>query len=555
MDRFIYETSKISDDNEPVYKSKQFVYINDINQSNYASNQIQYDLTSLMNSSKLINFKNMYLMIPLVTVMSTPTIQTNLNTYGLTFKSGYNNLINSVYLESDGQTIAQASVNTNMYVNYVNNTTYSQNDINTKGLLFGYYPDTPTSWSFNDTKNNKGMGSSNNVIYKNSNDIESVYEFNEGAYYRAQKTAGFTSSNSTPVNGSQFLTQNNQQDLQDYVKLSNGSTGSNITYVNTAIIKLSDILNFFDSLPLCRLYCRMTLNLNIGSFVLNTYSSGSTACVTMNLKSLSFPFNTNPIMISALNIDANARGGLNLTKTNDNNAQEVTISVQIARNLQNGNTNQHTLNSTRIYAEIIELQPELEKSYIMNNMDRQISWLDIYSTQLLNIGVGSQYNYVVSNGISHIEGVLCIPFISEVANVCGDISCAPSLSPFSSEPSTTSPLLQLSQLNIYLAGNQLLNQNIYYSYENFFQQILCNQGINGSASKGLSSGSIGLIEHQNNYRYYYFDCSRHSPDDIAPKSVSISGSNLNQIGISIYIFVIYKKYAQMNIETGKLKVR
>lgn len=606
--KYVYESSKVQEIDQNYYKQRQYVWCNDINQSNYSSNQLQYDLTTLYNESSLIDWaNNVELIVPIVSVISVPTIQDpNKNNFALTYKNGYHNILNSVYMESDGQTIHQASQNTNYYVSFKKNTSLNMSDIKTRGAINGLYPDNYNSWKYVNYNNKSiqglsaGSGSINNIIYQNYNDLELNKTYNEGAYYRALKTGGFNKLN----NGSSQL-NNNDNELQDYVQYDPvgistpgqpntiGAAGvQNIIFYTTMVIKLGDISDFVKNLPLCRLYMRLTITLNMGSFKFDYTSEASvgqnnaTQASIIGVTGSSFPFNTNPIMLSNLNTapsnlipdiknppDNIPNGGLSLQTVKQSSTNTVVatesgiVSIQIAKNNINLNnkTYAHILNTTRIYAPVITLEPELEKEYLMNNLDRTIRWRDIYSTQLSNIATGAQFNYVVTNGLSAIKSVLVIPFVSETVNdVNANVSAgattpglalSPALSPFASEPATSSPLLQISQFNLLLAGRQVLNQNMIFGYEQFIQNLYGCNAINGGATEGLNSGLVGFNEFLNNYKYYYINCEYQNSSDIGPKSVAIQGINNNLVPISLYIFVEYEKECELNIETGKIKVR
>jgi hypothetical protein len=48
-----------------------------------------------------------------------------------------------------------------------------------------------------------------------------------------------------------------------------------------------------------------------------------------------------------------------------------------------------------------------------------------------------------------------------------NVNFTPAQSPFGSEPSTTSPLMTLSNLNVFLAGRAILPQNLMYNFNIF----------------------------------------------------------------------------------------
>jgi len=52
----------------------------------------------------------------------------------------------------------------------------------------------------------------------------------------------------------------------------------------------------------------------------------------------------------------------------------------------------------------------------MNNTQKTIIWKDVFSTSLLNQVTQNQVNYVVSNGLSRLNGILIVPMISATSN-------------------------------------------------------------------------------------------------------------------------------------------
>ena len=98
---------------------------------------------------------------------------------------------------------------------------------------------------------------------------------------------------------------------------------------------------------------------------------------------------------------------------------------------------------------------------------------------------------------------------------------SPCVSPFASEPSTTSPLLSITNFNMQLASENILATNINYNFEEFIEQLLPANSINGGQSLGLSSGLIDQLGFQNIYRYYYVNLSRRARDDVSGKGITI----------------------------------
>jgi hypothetical protein len=132
---------------------------------------------------------------------------------------------------------------------------------------------------------------------------------------------------------------------------------------------------------------------------------------------------------------------------------------------------------------------------------------------------------------------------------------SPAISPFATEPATTSPLLSISQFNVQLAGENVLANLLNYTFEEFLEQLAPSHALNGGHSLELSSGLIDLVGFQNIYRYYYVDLSRRAKDDIGAKGITIMGKNDNLVGMDLHCFVVHKKSASLDVETGILEMR
>ncbi len=67
-----------------------------------------------------------------------------------------------------------------------------------------------------------------------------------------------------------------------------------------------------------------------------------------------------------------------------------------------------------------------------------------------------------------MRGLLIIPSYSKVNDVAKN-KIHSALSPFTSYPATTDPLISLTNLNVLLAGENLIQKDMNYSYEMFQQ--------------------------------------------------------------------------------------
>ena len=69
-DEYSYATSVSPQETEFLFSEKQMVYIPDSNGNSYPNSQILFDLASISNSGKFVDWKNAVLTVPLVLNLS-----------------------------------------------------------------------------------------------------------------------------------------------------------------------------------------------------------------------------------------------------------------------------------------------------------------------------------------------------------------------------------------------------------------------------------------------------------------------------------------------------
>ena len=101
-DKFTFQNSLETDENEFIFDSKQFFYVPDQNNGSYPAGQIRFDATALSNSGKLFDSNQSFITIPLVLQMASGTgtcADAVENAFALSLKNGYHQLINSISVE------------------------------------------------------------------------------------------------------------------------------------------------------------------------------------------------------------------------------------------------------------------------------------------------------------------------------------------------------------------------------------------------------------------------------------------------------------------------
>jgi hypothetical protein len=198
-DQFTFEDSDEVLEGSNFFKSKNYIYVNDNSQGGYGgSNQVVFDLTCLSNQDRFCVPNESIIIIPIVTVLSSGDgclSNDKFNDFAVGFKNGYHNLISSVQVEYQNQTVQQLSPYINQYVTFKKLSSTTLDKLKTEGALNGFYPDNATSWSYHDGSGKAdayGNGIRNNANKLISNDPTKVYSgdtFNDGFYKRQLKTS------------------------------------------------------------------------------------------------------------------------------------------------------------------------------------------------------------------------------------------------------------------------------------------------------------------------------------------------------------------------------
>jgi hypothetical protein len=245
---------------------------------------------------------------------------------------------------------------------------------------------------------------------------------------------------------------------------------------------------------------------------------------------------------------------------NINSATPVTkmeLSIGIARNSINssGITYSHpTLSSVRAYCCLYDMTPQAEQMYLSKQSTKTIKYSDFLSFQTLNIGVGANFNQILTNSIARGRRLIGVPQIASAFNFAGTAgTIAPANSPFSTCPNTTSNTA-ITNFNVLVSGTNLYQQNLNYSVENFIQELRKTGSINGGMAQGMSSGLLDQLDYESGYRFIVSDLSRcpsEASDDIS-KSIQVIGTNSGKFPIDILWFLEFDRILTLDLQTGSL---
>jgi hypothetical protein len=196
-----------------------------------------------------------------------------------------------------------------------------------------------------------------------------------------------------------------------------------------------------------------------------------------------------------------------------------------------------------------------ESAYLSSPV-KTIKYTDIYQYQVLNIGANSTFNNLLTNGIANIKSVLLIPFFSSTSSVAQTTGLPAGIPCFQSpfDPAgcgCTSPLVQLSNFNVVVSGQNAIYNQQRYSFEEWNNQLYGQNAVNGGMTDGLTSSLINSLGFEMEYCYYYVNVSRMLPvEESVPKSIQIVGQNYSGKAIDLYCMIEYGVEVSIDILTG-----
>lgn len=581
-DKLVFDLSNEVDGSPSVFIKKDWLSILDNQNGSYNTNESRIDTSQLSNSNKYMNYREAYLEVPLLITSGTTadanvfkplTPATSLDT-SVALQSWYGNLIHAFSLEYNNTTIVQQTPFINMYNCFRLLTTLSYEDLQNQGAVIGFYPDDPQSWHFYQDVSDDGIGFCNN---KNALAIGANVR---GAFFNAKNSKGneglvkrqlqYIHTQDAVVGAAgdtitaRLQTESHIKSLyKSYVSFrdNGGAAGDGtanakgrIAWSVMATIKLKHLHPFFQSVPLLKgAYLRMTLTLNNSSVTITQAAQDANPGPnTMTLGEVSNPVGgVIPFVISSA---ATENGGFDRSAAGTQSIFTTNISVgKKCLNSALGNTAEGTLGDMiTLNVPSYAFNPVFEQSYLSTPIKR-IVYEDVYLYQLRNLS--GSINQLLTNGIANLKSILIIPFhtnLSGVATTDNRLSCPSYQSPFNGAGcGCTDPLINLTNLNIVISGQNLLQDNLKYNYQTFNHHLYGAGSVNGGMTDGLVSGLISKEMFENIYGYYYFDLSRDLPvEDAVPKSVQLIGDIVSTRNVDLMCFLTYGVEISVDVLTG-----
>ena len=570
-DKLVFDLSQEVEGSPSVFVKKDWLNILDNQNSNYNSNQSVIDTSQLSNSNKYMSYREGYLAVPMLLTLATTDLATagaflpattgTSADYAVGLKNWFGQIVHSLTLDYNGTTTIQQTPYCNMWNSFKLMTSLSWNDVWTQGATIGFFPDDPLAFKFikNGTATSSGMGVCNNTTtladpttFGAFNDYR-LGKGNEG-FVKRQQYINFDADGASGdgTYGADLLSSSSSSQIwKSYI--SNKINGVNATTPGVfqisimATIYLKHLHSFFSSIPLLKgAYMKLTLNLN------NATTRFNTTAGIMTLVSVSNAVGgVNPLMIadSTAGQGGVALGASTYTANISVGARCLEPSLSSLTGVQEGGV----ARSVYLYLPSYSFNPVFESAYLSSPI-KQIKYTDIYQYQVKGIQAQTGIvNQLITNGIANIKSILVVPFFADQVAHSGLPSGIPVYqSPF--DPAgcgATSPMIQLTNFNVVVSGQNSIYNTQRYSFEEFNNQLYGVNAVNGGMTDGLTSGLIDRLGFDMEYGYYYVDLSRMLPvEESVPKSIQLIGQNLSQSNIDLFCFIEYGVSVSVDILTG-----
>lgn len=533
----------------------------------------------------------------------------------LAMKNGYWNILHSMNIEFNNGSVVQQTPYMNLWCSFKALTSWSVDDLRDWGAVCGFSPDTSLSWGFNSSATTGsnilagcGAGLFNNltsiqvdissyawasgtnpvatpVLSVNLNTKTTLpsqdlrYIFNQGLVNR-MSFINYDPTVTPAIDGFSLnqgaLMTNTQATLIFKTCVLYQTSGSLTTRAVCidAVIRLKDIADMFAKMPMTKGGTfRMYLNTNQVYFQV----SQTSATIKTDLTSVTADAfqilttapvilgggGTNPVMFASCGLGQGAQTlitpQISTAPTAATETTSVALSIVRTQFSQITNVVSCPITSCRLYCPVYTLSPLSEQRLLSLSPTKKVVYEDIFYYQFPNQAGGQNFNLLVSNGIPNIRKVLVQALINKVSNgttytaggVAG-LTTSSLLSPFCSTGGTPDPI-SINNFQIQISGKNLFINQLQYDWEEFVEQLVSSNQLNGSLTTSMASGQIGKQDYQSLYRYYYGNASRSIPsEDGVAKAVQILGqiNTPSNITCDIVCFISFERDFTIDLRSG-----
>ena len=534
-----FRDQSISDKSSVI--SRQVLFITDNNQGSY-NGQIKFDLDSLATSTNYLSYAEAYIEVPFIcsaesviatvggTNYAAKASFKDLGKTGIIIKDGYHHFIDSFSIEMEGRTIQQIQPFTNVHAHFRMITSATELDLTKNSATTGFYKDSIDALGYSATPSTAGIGYSN---------------FNSVALTRGTETIVFDNTQNSIIPYETNKTARIENGLSYYSR-EEGATNLDDRYhwVIMATIKLGDISDIFNKIPLTKTSSiRLTINYNSCQFDVGCSIDAPPLLTFGNYQQISG--SCNPIMANPEFL------------VPYNNAGDARIAGAIRFRINALNSGVGTrpilaITSARLHVPSYKLADNVSLAMLQSFPTTRIEYNDIYTHTIPSIAANEVFTYTLNTGVINPRYLVICAF--DKTNSTGRLSYPTYQSPFDTAPATLGGIT-LTELNCQIAGTNVLQENVRYGWQNFLDQVVSINAVNGNlTTPGISSGLLNYFDYLLGYRYYVFNLSRREDSqNTLTKSITISGRNVSGTTIELICFIAYRQALEIDTATGMLK--
>ena len=516
--------------------NKEVLWIPSENNGSF-NGQIVFNCSSLQNSSRWLSYGEATMLIPFVIQAKASGDYTDdigggikrINENSVFLKDGFHSLIDSISVELNQKTLVQIQSFTNMHTQFKFLTRSSAEDLLKNGASTGFFGD--------------GTGMTYNV-----NSVNGVGYINNTTMNRRIATTAFDPTTSANT----FILGPSTADIiSDGIGYYTNDVGAGAaryyTWVAIAQIKLRDVCDLFDKMPLCKVSdLRITVNYNSCAYTIignaaDTPTAGQVAGRVTIQSYTQLSGKSNPTMVQ-------------FTHPADTTTFTVQCGV-MKSGLTGAGAPVLPLNDCRLYVPSYKIADNVSMAMIQSFPNTRVEYNDIYSFQF-GVAAGQPFTTTLTTGIVNPKYLVCLVFsdTSSVAETTGALKIGVQdwNNPYSSAGGTTSNI-NIKEFNCLVGGVNVLQQNARYSWEMFNEEVAKINALNGNNTMGLTSGVLSYDSYQKVYSMYVVDLSRReASNDNTLKSVVVTGVNPARGPITIVAFIGYQRVVSFDTATGTL---
>jgi hypothetical protein len=554
------------------YVDKQYNnYINDINNGVYTNNSltlVNFDLGQIYNSQKFTESSELFAILPIAMVAGFSDVSNNavapvIRSSALcSIKSNFLNLIHQADITVNGKSIEQCQPFINMARHFQLISEMSVNDLATLGHSIGFAPtlDNPRSAryqpTFASTAKSSGNGYSNNRIFGSSSDVQtgipttSLAFGNAAGQYKIGRYVDLSNNTASGIYGAGglMLGSHLNTEFRPYYTTS----GNLMIWHDYCVIKLNYLFESLNKIGLVkRLDAQLRLWVNTGTVNVSV-ADADAANTAYNLTPANNTFsNTCPLIVNYQ--EGSGTAGTSLLPAGTRNIvaglyiNKPPITSFAGVNLGAAAV-QHPLNNCRLYYSQVTVDPQKSIDYVQRNRNKKVIYRSFVTNSWTNTTAGSSFNALVNSGIVNPTAVLICPFIAATTGTNSGFGDFQWKSPFDTCPATMSPL-SLTNLQVSVGGQNVLNSTINMTYENFLEQVNLAEQLT-SSDFGVSTGLIsqGYWEQS---KWYFVNVERGNiADKLQPRNINVSFTNNSNVAIDVIIFTFYNDQLTIDVETG-----